>query len=194
MAYVYQREDTVTLISNTSLFYSTKPFAQGRWYYEFTHLDGDNFHLIGFLLDGGQRIYIYPGGSQNKFHIIFFDQMSVEEKDSYEDLKFKNVTSSHTVGLGFDTYSKKFTIRYLDQILELQCSYSKSTKVAPQFGEGFDKTIHTDRVRYNFGKTTFEYEIPQNYRPWMLSNSPTNYCNCHNNIQYSLLFIIFYKS
>ena len=191
MAYVYQKNDIITLKSNASGYYPIKPYSQGRWYYEFTHIDGDHYHYLGFRLDYGQRVYLYQMGSSNIFRVIFFDGMTVVGKENYEDLKFKDVVSNHTVGLGFDIYQKTFTIYYLNQIQKLELEYSNSAKkVAPQFGEGFENTIFTDQIRYNFGSKSFQYEIPENYLPWNITLSPTIHCNCKYNIQYHFLFII----
>ena len=150
------QELTVELVTWETYFTTTKNACPGRWYYEFTHIDGDHYHYLGFRLDHSQRVYLYQMGSSNIFRVIFFDGMTVVGKENYEDLKFKDVVSNHTVGLGFDIYQKTFTIYYLNQIQKLELEYSNSAKkVAPQFGEGFDKTIRTNLKSHYFISKSF---------------------------------------
>ena len=173
MVYLLGKSDIIILESTVQRYLSTKPFSKGRWYYEFTHLEGDNFHLAGFQTNQGERIHIYPQG-QRKCLIACFNGMSADGVSGYTDANFNNFTENHTVGLGFDTYSKVFTVQYNDQVKTYNLHYSSSAyRVSPVFLEAFQNIYYTDRIKVNFGSNPFTYKIPDNHLPWSYMEQDT---------------------
>ena len=72
MVYLYSsdkaiiKSNTVTMVPWKQSYRTTKPNARGKWYFEFTHIQGANYHLAGFLIDDiNARIQLYPVGSTN---------------------------------------------------------------------------------------------------------------------------------
>ena len=166
------KNNIVTLETNSSHFLTTKPYSQGRWYYEFTHISGDNFHLAGFCVTGNPRVYVYPQGSKGHTTISFFDRMSVKGYDCYQSLPLSNYSENHTIGLAFNTFTKLFTVIYQNQTLKFQTVYNtKINKVSPCFYEAVDPTLFTDTISVNLGSKPFQYQIPPNYLPWSFFNT-----------------------
>ena len=172
--------NTVTLTTGQFAETSTRP-SNGRLYYEFTHENGTSYHELGFSLDGS-RITVYPQGREDYLKIYYYRLSIKENFKSYQNIGFADVVKKHTIGLGFDTYSRIFTVYYEYQIQRFTIlSESKETKVRPYIGvSGSDNpnANFIDTVSVNFGENEFKYGLPYGYLP-LNKNNRRNSCNCH---------------
>ena len=156
----------MTLI-NDQIASSTKKPSKGRWYYEFTHISGTNFHGVGFKLQD-RSIEVYPGGCADCLKLYYKNIEVKENVPSNQNIGFANVVAKHTVGLGFDTYSRVFTINYENQIRKFTVLSSViETKTYPYVVQAHSSTLNfVDTIYMNFGEKEFKYEVPYGYLPW----------------------------
>lgn len=182
--------NTITVVNGQGA-QTTKNKANGRWYYEFTHESGTNFHLVGYILNAA-RIFIYPQGCASCLKLTYWDTNVKESINCYDDIGFANVNSKHTIGLSFDTYSRVFTVFYETQMRRFTILTSeKDTRVYPYFYEGSGSDNFRDTISLNFGENPFKYEVPFGFLPWN-QNFGIISCDYRSNIalKMSMLYII----
>ena len=159
--------NTVT-INYSERAYTTKKRSIGKWYYEFTHISGTNYHLAGFAF-GSSTIYVYPQGNPRLLK-IYFTSLSIEEGlKEYNTINFTDVVENHTVGLSFDSFQRIFTVNYNNQIRQFHVkSNEKATKITPILKEASDSEVRNfvDTLSANFGEKNFTYSVPLGYLPW----------------------------
>ena len=159
------KNDTITLV-NAQYAKTTKNKANGRWYYEFTHVSGTNYHLVGFKLDSA-RFYVYPQGCTSCLKLAYWSTDVQEDIACYGDIGFTDVVVDHTIGLSFDTFSRIFTIYYESQIRRFTILTSeKDTRASPDFVEASGSDNFCDTISLNFGEKPFKYNIPFGFLPW----------------------------
>ena len=112
------QDNIVVLKSFESPILTTKSPSSGRWYYEVTHLEGDYGGIYGFAI----------GNSDKGFHIAqtdkdysfvwhyegfkFYNSLNNEPIPEYTRIDLPDITSGYTIGLGFDSFSRLFSIYY----------------------------------------------------------------------------------
>ena len=96
-------QGTIFNVSKEPGYGSTrKSVIKGKWYYEVTHYDGDNFCLIGF---GGNSKYLafYNKGSKTDFN--FWTNMQLHRKEIKIEETFEE---KYIIGIGLDLDNKIF--------------------------------------------------------------------------------------
>ena len=155
---------------------TTKKKANGRWYYEFTHVSGTGYHLVGFNLSSA-RFFAYPQGCTSCLKIGYWDTRVQEDIDCFENIGFTNVSVDHTIGLSFDTFSRVFTIFYESQIRKFTILTSeKDTRASPYFYEATGSDRYRDTISLNFGEKPFKYDVPFGFLPW---NQNFRFASCN---------------
>ena len=109
-------------LNSYNSYITTKKFSPGRWYYEFTHHEGSSAHLAGYIFDDSNHSYfsLFSKRDQSHFYIYYSEQISVYSTRThtkitpFSKLDFTDVINEHIVGLSFDTFSRIFSIRYLN--------------------------------------------------------------------------------
>ena len=153
--------------------------------------DGYNQYLAGFNL-GNKYFYIYPNGLNGDITLHF--NVYIHGITNYQPLGFENIPSTHTIGIGFDTYSRTLTVRYKEQIKKFIVSTSdEETKVEPAFLQASNGGTK-DKISVNFGQKEFDYSIPFGYSPWIKTKQNPTCIQRRSNNYYktSLLILIFY--
>ena len=184
--------NTVTLTTGQRAETSKKA-SKGRWYYEFTHENGTNYHEAGFII-GSSSFTVYPQGCANCLKIWYNTATKIKEKfNSYQNIGFTDVVELHTVGLGFDTYSRVFTVYYENQIQRFTIlSETKETKAHLYIGVSGSSNPNAnfiDTVSFNFGEKAFKYGLPYGYLPWGKNNKQYS-CSCHKKTHSFIIFIV----
>jgi len=181
--------NTVTL-RNGQKAKTTPKSVNGRWYYECTHISGDNYHLCGFSINSNYGgIYAYPQGCTTciKLH---FNTLTVYENIKVDtNVGFTGVIKEHTIGLGFHTYTRTFTIIYDNQTAKFTIRNEiKETSVSPMI---FEATPFEDTISANFGENDFKYQVPYGFLPWNCQNREHScLCRCMKiNMIHTALFI-----
>ena len=203
---VYE-DNVITMITDKGYYITTKPASEGRWYYEFTHIQGDCFHYVGFApyYDKYQGFFFYPQGESHiaKFfrgdNITAYIDNSSNHFDQYQDIGLVGLDKNHTIGLAFDSYSMIFTIYYETQIkrfsIKYQQNYPKPQKFSPFFSEAYDDYLRwNDTISLNFGEKPFRYNLPQGYLPWKSALVPISCCKNDFIIDLRYLLFIFINS
>ena len=136
----------------------------GRWYYEFTHYSGNQYHLAGFKCDSG-TVSFYMCGVLSMPQFYFLGDFATN-KSTYMPFALQN---NHTVGLGIDTYKNIFYVFYENNFAYKNFSASKPIKNlnVKVWGASINKT--NDEISVNFGATPFKYNI-SGFTPWENNN------------------------
>ena len=166
------KSNIVTLVTYDT-YTTTKSASSGSWYYEYTHISGDHFQLPGFIIGNQNRIHVYPQSHTEFIEIAFFGNINVPGYTTYDKIPLSNYRANHTIGLGFDTNKKIFSVIYEGQRLDFQTSYSLSENtVSPFFIEANSPDItYRNKISVNFGIYSFRYGLPKNYLPWDTSRT-----------------------
>ena len=193
--------DTVELVSHNDKFLTTKAAAPGRWYYEFTHHNGSNTHMIGFMIgnSNSNSFHIMPRGSSDVFYLHYYDGIEAfstsngTKLEVFSSMEFDNVQNNHTVGVAFDSYSRIFSLFYEQQAKHFFISTAtKGEKVTPCFLEGTptfgSEIIYRDFVSLKFNGD-FYYNVPYGYTPWGLPYKPCT-CEIKKTINFHQCFIL----
>ena len=188
--------NTVTLRSFKTYITTTKPAAAGRWYYEVTHIEGNNGGILGYRLNNEQnKGFFIAERSDKSFFIWFYDSIKIYSQSrntnmqNHQNIDLIDVPDGFTIGLAFDSFSRIFSVFYEDQMFHFNIScQSKDLTVMPHFLEttGIEKQ---DTIYVNFGQDSFHYGVPFGYLPWQ---STFYYGTCiakHHFIISTLLFI-----
>ena len=182
--------DYLVDLQNPQAGYSTtKNKYAGKWYYEFEHINGTNFHLAGWRFPSGESFHFYPQGETSVFKIYYTDKINVSDYERYDIIPFQNAKEKHTIGLAYDVRERNFTMIYKDQVLNfvINSSYENDNKVEPCFFEGRDERYFHDFIKVNFGYSPFKYKIPEGYLPWCVIFSKNTVSKRPNN---HIFFII----
>lgn len=122
-------------------------------YYEFTHYNGSNLHLIGFAI-GNKALYLYPQGDFRYFYWKGF--VTLDNKKEIENL----IPIKETVGIGYSTLAKTFYAVFRNNISKLYFDEAdENDEVIPHFLEG-NVNNSQDYISINFGQKPFLYSIP----------------------------------
>ena len=194
-------ETTVPLRSYNYMFTTKKPL-EGRWYYEVTHVGGDNRSMMGFGYDENyQSSFLLSKFNTPNWQIYYYENIQVHtvsintitnpntdipELGSYE--------SGFTVGLAYDTYSQIFTVYYNDRFIHfnINCSNCSNNRISPVFIERTSsEIIYEDILTFNFGTDAFKYGIPKGYLPW---NAQPKINTCKENIHIFSQMILLYST
>ena len=179
--------NTVELMSLERECHTTKNPSKGKFYYEMTHLSGQNYHHAGFKYDN-MAIYAYRCANEHTFYLIYQNTQVIEADNIFDDMSFTDVQPDSTIGLAFDTSSNIFSIFYKNQVKRYTIkSERKWKKVTSYLFEGADvgKT-YKDTVKVNFGEENFVYSLPYGYIPW----SKSTVASCKNNKRFRTGFCL----
>ena len=198
-------DNKITLGSGKPEYYSTKPASKGRWYYEYTHLQGSRKVLCGFSINNVTSTKFYIGEWPESFYIYYGESVSVynaSDKSIKINLYDKtgsmlnNLPEKYTIGLGYDTYSRLFTIYYNTKVLYYYIKCEEIfQKVTPVFSENTGDT-YEDTISVNFDGP-FDYGLPQGYLQWgtYLQQKTCSNENYHVLPHFAMLiFILFHDS
>ena len=188
---------------------TTKLQTEGRWYFEVTHISGNDYPCVGFCFDGGvntQSFVMAHNKQAGLWHIVYYDNINVYMNSlnpltSYNDIpELGQYQSQFTMGFAYDIYTHLFTVYYNNNFyhFNISCKNSCSEKISPVFIEATSGSslILKDDLKVNFGSEPFVYGLPDGYLPWN-SYLPTNTCYTHNYFQthifciYTHVFILF---
>ena len=186
---------------------TTNTQPKGRWYFEVTHISGDNCPLIGFSHNDkmSQCFTITSNLITNKWRIYYYREINVNINSftpitSYTDISdLGQYESQFTMGFAYDMYTHLFTVFYKNKFSHFNISGKNSCeeKIFPVFIESTSSgsTIYKDVLKVNFGGEPFKYGLPYGYLPWN-SYLPMNNCNTNNRFQthifiYNHVFILF---
>ena len=167
--------NNITLSTN-NLIKSTKIPSQGRWYYEYTQISGDQLTSIGFMLNGdiNYRFSLFQRSSGIN-NVLYFPGVSLyltnnkSEISQYHPIGFDEITTGITIGASYDTYTGLFSINIKNQIYSYIVSkITAYDKVEPLLLENSGGNFENN-ITVNFGPD-FEYEIPQGYNAWCYNN------------------------
>ena len=170
--------NTVKLITLQTVYFTTKPPSSGRFYFEFTHINGDHYHYVGFAPSNynvQQGVFFYQQGKKTKIKIFRGYNVSVYYQDTskafenYQNLEFDDITSNYTIGIAFDTYARVFSIYSGKQVKRyyVKDNIFNDQKYTPYFGEAYSEDyVFRDEIHVNFGKENFSYGVPYGYLPW----------------------------
>ena len=136
--------------------YTTHPDVKhGRWYYEYTHISGDFFHILGF-----RGIYTYQIGTKN---LNIYGRINDTKTSSYIDTGMK-VDSGETVGLGIDLDKKEFFVRFKDTVKIVRYSTDIERGLVDIWEANINGT--KDTVKVNLGQESFAYGLPNGFCAW----------------------------
>ena len=184
---IYQQNEKIHL-SNGEHYRSTKSLQNkpGRWYFEFTHYSGENFHLAGFECEGGSfdfyicRILTNP-------HFYLSSSFKTDQNVSIPFV-FQN---EHTVGLGIDTYKHIFYVYYDKYFASYNLNKTTSMRKLNARILGAYSEYTNEEVSVNFGASPFKYNI-SGFTPWEYNHEEkTCYHNKKNQINPLLNIFIF---
>ena len=166
-------DNIVTLVSSETYITTTKPSSSGRWYYEVTHIEGDYGGGYGFYINNDNSHGFYIGQTQRSFFYIYkYDGVKVFSSSlenpvsNYDRIPLPNMSVGYTIGLGFDCFSRIFSVIYNNTVIRYTISsQSSSLVVTPSFLESTG-IVRKDKISVNLGQKEFEYPIPFGYLPW----------------------------
>ena len=196
---VYLKNSSGEIVSNDYLnmttgdggYTSTRdPVSEGKWYFEFTHHLGDQYHIACFRSAISFACF-YP---QNILpsSVLYNSGMNMNVTSNYYNLNLPNVDPIHTIGIGINLHDKLFLIRSKEILLVFSFDVPSDTKFYPLFTEASTGSLlFSDIISVNFGDKIFSYIIPEGFKPW--SNSFYSYITCnqnHYNINHIFLFAI----
>lgn len=121
-------------------------------YFEFTHINGTNNHLVGFSISQSY-ICLYPQAKS------FYGIWTYHENSSF-DLINVSIPVQSTVGVGYSTVERKFYAFYNNTIFEYFFqNVSAKTSASPHFWEAKLDFVE-DFISINFGEFPFVYQPP----------------------------------
>jgi len=181
------------LVMTKSIMYTSTRCKNkvGRWYFEFTHVSGDNFHILGFIDGNFRRLAYYASGALPDSRVLCDNSLSPSKVD-YELIGFTNVGTSSTIGLGLDQYKGEFFIRSSNQISVITFNPSKFnvTKTNIYIEEATVDKI-SDTVNINFGSKPFVYNNMLGFEAWGKEPSKLTKCTRSNYAVFALAFYIY---
>lgn len=166
---VYDKNN-ILLKSNDVVYSSSKErVSKGKYYYEFTHISGNNYHLIGYSSNNGY-IAFYPQNNLPSSKIYYSGLI----KCNYSgNLNLKDVDNLHTVGVGLDLDNYQFYIRTKTSVRRININRdSRITTWNIILVEATGGSF-TDICSVNFGEKRFAYKVPFGFIPWRLNSAPT---------------------
>ena len=107
---IYNKE-RVSLNSLSITYHSSrKRVSKGKYYYEFTHKSGNNYHLVGFSTNEGSYIAFYTDGLKGT---VYFDRIiSSSSHSPYTSLDLGTISNDHTIGVGIDVDNNYFIVKH----------------------------------------------------------------------------------
>ena len=153
------------VISQHEYLYTTKKSSYGRYYFEFSHIEGPYCHLAGFDFSG-RKVFAYPQCQKDSVKLYFEGTTINENIKNFGEVEIDNFSASETVGLAADTYTMSFYIIYKNNIKRFSIPVRSPLKVSPVAREGYSNIVHTDKVSFNFGEKEFVYNVPFGFIPW----------------------------
>ena len=196
---VYLKKSSGEILSNDYLnmttgdgsYTSTRdPVSEGKWYFEFTHHLGDQYHIACFRSAISFACF-YP---QNILpsSVLYNSGMNMNVSSNYYNLNLPNVDPIHTIGIGINLHDKLFLIQSKEILLFFSFDVPSDTKFYPLFTEATSpQLIFSDIISVNFGDKIFSYIIPEGFKPW--SNSlyySVSFYRRMSNILHFFLFTI----
>lgn len=175
--------DGLTLAEGEGLYVSTTSKNKGRWYYEFTHVDGSNYHLIGFI-DGNTKIISYYAFNSLPDSSVFINSNYNSSISSYAKVGFNTVSQTSTIGLGIDLFGGRFIIRSSHQIAVVNFDLSKfNTKDTRAYFQEANAASAKDTINVNFGEKKFAYDLLPGFVAWNKTpNIISCFCRTHRSI------------
>ena len=153
---------------------SRNPVSEGKWYFEFTHHSGDQYHLVCFRPTIGFSCF-YPQNRLPSSVLYNDDGLKMNVSSNYHDLNLDNVEPIHTIGIGIDIDEQLFLIRSKDDLCIFSFNVTKGIFFYPFFREADTVWISSDILSINFGDKIFSYIIPDGFQPWSRGNCNTSH-------------------
>ena len=150
---VKQQGEDISLLRSTSFISTKTNVRSGRWYYESTHISGNQWHLIWFVTNTG-GIYFYPIGEISSPRI--FIEGSFVNSSVFGYVPF-SITPVHTIGVGIDIEKHRFHVFYNHNFFSIVFHSQKSFEGfnARVWGAGSDDANET--INVNFGDFSLQY-------------------------------------
>ena len=180
--------ENLTLKSFGPKYRSTKVITKrGRWYYELTHVSGDDLYIIGFQDGEGKRMAFYPKRLYPDSSISSFIPMNIKQE---EKIGLSTVSKNSTIGLGIDMFNGKFYIRSQQEIISL--SYDVNSFKVPGMNTYTDEATNTysDIVTLNFGASPFKYDLLPGFTAWGKNPIPETLCHKRRTLSLFVQFIL----
>ena len=173
-------KDNVYLESSKIRYRSSRRLTKGRYYYEITHISGDNWHSTGFITNNNNQITVFK-----KSAAIYYDPiLSSNNYVSYEDLKISDAGTKYTFGIGIDIDAKQFLFRSNKDFRIIEMNFTQKIKYwQAYFQESTPGSlIVKDNISINFGEKEFKYKVPLSFTPM----NRVNRISCLHRIRYTM--------
>ena len=159
-------KDNVYLESHRTSYRSSRRLTKGRYYYETTHISGDNWHASGFITDSGPYIDVFPRSAKSAT-IYYGAFLSSNNYVAYQDLKISDIGTKYTFGIGIDIDAKQFLFRSNNDFRVIEMNFTQKVKYWQAFfGECTPGSlIVKDNISINFGEKEFKYKVPLSFTP-----------------------------
>ena len=162
-------------VKSYEFFYSTrKKVNKGKWYFEITHVSGNNLYYIGWWINSVTFMGFSPCGYQSKAYAYFYDPNGytyssyINKNGEYvgaTQLNFENFTAGQTIGIGVDIDSKLFYYQYQNQHQYIRFRTNSKVNKLKNYFFTSDSGTGNDVLTFNFGSSDFVYQIPDGYIP-----------------------------
>lgn len=161
---IYSKESVLLKTSTISYHSSKKRVFKGKYYYEFTHKSGDNYHLVGFSTNEGSYIAFFA--SKLKGVVYYSRSITSSSHAPYASLELGSISNDHTIGVGIDVDNNCFIVKH--KSVEKKVIMNKNDLIKSWdifLVEGTEKTF-TDIISINFGEKKFQNNPPLGFHPW----------------------------
>lgn len=175
-------KDNVTLLSKKGEFTSSRRNVfHGKYYFEYTHIEGTNQLLIGFHTNDrfNSVINIFLNNMLPSACIYIYGEVQMEGWSKFQDLNLTTIGNNHTIGLGIDADNKQFLIRSMHEVRIIQIKDHPNIKSWNIHACNHDAEGSRDVISINFGQRKFKYEIPFGFSPW---NGIYKFMSCKSKI------------
>jgi hypothetical protein len=162
---IYQKEE-VKLLSRAPYYQSSRYLRKGRYYYEFTHINGSQKYLIGFMANNEFYIAFSPFISYPSANVYFSESVECYEWSRKQDLCLSNINTEYTVGLGIDIEAKQFLIRINHEVRIIEMNIGTKVNYWRAVMTGMTSTNnYVDYISVNFGENLFKFHVPLGFTP-----------------------------
>ena len=185
----FSQNEKVSLRRGESYVSTKRPQnLPGRWYFEFTHINGSNYHIMGFKEGNSRNIYFYQFNSLPDASVLIYEKFKAPVLD-YKLIGFNKIKATSTIGLGLDLYNGIFYIRaeYQMAVMNLDKTILNPSKISLYFGEASVTTAY-DFVDINFGDKDFVYGLMPGFTAWGYEPKKTS-CISQKGTSFRLLLV-----